>query len=57
MFKMLKWVSGVRIFVLSISSKERLNTTLSAVFLLCRFSLFQKDPFFRLFMEVIVQSK
>ena len=43
----------VRIVALSISSHEQTKKTESAVFLLCRVSLFLQDPFPRLFGWVV----
>ena len=42
-------LGGVRIVALLLVLMNRLNETESAVLLYCRFSLFLKDPFSRLF--------
>ena len=48
-------LGGVRIVALSISSQDRLNKTESAIFLYCRFSLFLKDLFSRLFNILFIR--
>ena len=47
-------LGGMRIVALSLVLMNRLNTTESAVFLYCRFSLILKDLFFsRLFVYLV----